>query len=87
MAIGVRRTVRESLDFTPTGTRAERVHMVNVRGAAKLFGRGPAGVYFCSARLVMSSMLMRPRAAEKLRSASASAGRTTSLTSADIEAV
>ena len=26
---GVRHTARESLDFTPTGTRAERVHMVN----------------------------------------------------------
>jgi hypothetical protein len=97
---------RESGDFNPAGTRAERVQTVNgsvkwpcneaFLPAPELFrkpARSPgeaggmllgAARYFCfSAVRVRSSTLMRRSAAENVRSASASAGHTTSLASAE----
>ena len=76
---GVRHAVRELSDFTPAGTRAERVQTVNGRAAARSLGVISAP----SARRAMSSTLMRPSAVENMRSASASAGRTTLLTSGE----
>ena len=60
-ASGVRRAVRESPDFTPAGTQAERVQIVN---GSRMTVRNDA--YFsASARFAMSSTLMRPSADEK----------------------
>ena len=60
---GVRHTVHESLDFTPTGNRAERVQTVNVKCRKRLL----TGALFCVRRcLAMSSTLIRPSAAENV---------------------
>src|SRR5471032_1652464 len=68
----VRHTIHESLDFTPNGNRAERVQTVNVNQLSLLSVDFSAyfNDYACFAR---SSTLIRPRAAENVRSASASA--------------
>src|SRR3954470_5952398 len=71
---------RESRDFTPAGTRAERVQTVNDPAQVVL----ERGYFYFSAARARSSTLTRRSAATKLRSASASAGRMTSLTRPEI---